>query len=84
MQDKSDNTHTYDGVEITAGLRVFNYYDWEWGAVDSRQFDLLARESPEFARHVMTVMAARLRHTNDRLREALKEIGAHGGGWRSR
>lgn len=47
--------------------------------VDVRQFDLLARESPEFARHVMTVMASRLRHTNERLREALKEIGVRGG-----
>ena len=40
--------------------------------VDVKQFDLLTRESPEFARHVMTVMASRLRHTNDKLREALK------------
>lgn len=48
-------------------------------AVDTRTFDLLARESPEFARHVMTVMAERLRHTNARLRLALKEIGVHGG-----
>jgi len=39
--------------------------------VDVKQFDLLARESPEFARHVMTVMASRLRHTNEKLREAL-------------
>jgi len=48
-------------------------------SVDTKQFDLLARESPEFARHVMTVMANRLRHTNERLREALKEIGVRGG-----
>ena len=48
-------------------------------SVDIKTFDLLARESPEFARHVMTVMAERLRHTNDRLREALKEIGVRGG-----
>ncbi|OAI50877.1 hypothetical protein AYO46_09190 [Betaproteobacteria bacterium SCGC AG-212-J23] len=39
--------------------------------VDTKQFDLLTRESPEFARHVMSVMAKRLRHTNERLREAL-------------
>ena len=39
--------------------------------VDVKQFDLLTRESPEFARHVMTVMASRLRHTNERLRKAL-------------
>ena len=43
--------------------------------VDVKHFDLLTRESPEFARHVMTVMASRLRHTNDRLREALKQNG---------
>jgi CRP/FNR family transcriptional regulator, cyclic AMP receptor protein len=48
-------------------------------SVDVKQFDLLTRESPEFARHVMTVMASRLRHTNFRLREALKEIGVRGG-----
>jgi len=48
-------------------------------AVDAKQFDLLARESPEFARHVMTVMAERLRRTNERLREVLKEIGVRGG-----
>lgn len=39
--------------------------------VDVKHFDLLTRESPEFARHVMTVMASRLRHTNERLRAAL-------------
>jgi CRP/FNR family cyclic AMP-dependent transcriptional regulator len=39
--------------------------------VDVKTFDLLTRESPEFARHVMHVMASRLRHTNERLREAL-------------
>lgn len=47
-------------------------------SVDIKQFDLLARESPEFARHVMTVMASRLRRTNERLREALGEIAVHG------
>lgn len=40
-------------------------------AVDVRQFDLLVRESPEFARHVMAVIADRLRRTNERLKEAL-------------
>ena len=40
-------------------------------SVDAKQFDLLVRESPQFARQVMTVMASRLRHTNERLREAL-------------
>ena len=43
-------------------------------AVDVRQFDLLVRESPEFARQVMTVMAERVRRTNERLREALGEL----------
>ena len=47
-------------------------------SVDVRTFDLLARESPEFARHVMTVMAERLRRTNERLREALREISVRG------
>lgn len=46
--------------------------------VDNRQFDLLVRESPEFARHVMAVMAARLRRMNERLREAITEVGVHG------
>ena len=46
MQDKSDNTHTYDGVEITAGLRVFNYYDWEWGEIDPQQFERPGRIYP--------------------------------------
>lgn len=35
------------------------------------QFDLLVRESPEFARHVMMVMAGRLRRMNQRLLEAV-------------
>jgi CRP-like cAMP-binding protein len=43
--------------------------------VDVKTFDLLTRESPEFARHVMNVMASRLRHTNDRLKQALGERG---------
>lgn len=47
-------------------------------AVDVKQFDLLARESPEFARHVMTVMADRLRRTNERLKEALGELAVRG------
>lgn len=46
--------------------------------VDVRQFDLLTRESPEFARHVMMVMCARLRHMNSRLREALGELAVRG------
>ncbi|WP_181785659.1 hypothetical protein [Streptomyces phytophilus] len=38
MKDQSDKTHTYDGVEIRAGLRVFNYYDRKWGVVEPEQF----------------------------------------------
>lgn len=34
------------------------------------QFDLLIRETPAFGRHVMSVMASRLRRMNDRLEEA--------------
>lgn len=39
--------------------------------INSTQFDLLVRESPEFARHVMIVMADRLRRMNRRLLEAV-------------
>lgn len=46
--------------------------------IDSRQFDLLVRESPEFARQVMKVMARRLRVTNESLRQAIGEVSAHG------
>ena len=38
-------------------------------SINRAQFDALVRESPEFARHVMTVMAHRLRHMNDKLKE---------------
>lgn len=47
-------------------------------SVDVRQFDLLVRESPEFARQVMTVMAERVRRTNERLREALSQLAVGG------
>jgi CRP/FNR family transcriptional regulator, cyclic AMP receptor protein len=47
-------------------------------SVDVRQFDLLVRESPEFARHVMAVMAGRLRVMNARLREAIAEVSVRG------
>ncbi len=40
-------------------------------SINNMQFDLLVRESPEFARHVMTVMAGRLRRMNRRLLEAV-------------
>lgn len=46
-------------------------------SIDRAQFDALVRESPQFARHVMSVMADRLRHMNDRLkRSALGRLRA--------
>jgi CRP/FNR family cyclic AMP-dependent transcriptional regulator len=39
-------------------------------SMDRRQFDLLVRETPAFGRHVMKVMAARLRRMNDRMEQA--------------
>lgn len=39
--------------------------------INRTQFDLLVRESPEFARHVMMVIADRLRRMNQRLLEAV-------------
>jgi CRP-like cAMP-binding protein len=47
-------------------------------SIDVRQFDILVRESPEFARHVMGVMAERLRRMNERLREAIGELSVRG------
>lgn len=48
-------------------------------SINSAQFDLLVRESPEFARHVMAVMADRLRRMNLRFRElTLSERPVHG------
>ncbi|AZM47848.1 hypothetical protein DMB38_20485 [Streptomyces sp. WAC 06738] len=38
MRDLSDETHTFDGVEITPGLRVLDY-DRKWGVVDPEQFE---------------------------------------------
>jgi CRP-like cAMP-binding protein len=50
-------------------------------SIDAPQFDVLVRESPEFARHVMQVMANRLRHMNERLREStLHELPLRGQG----
>ena len=57
---------------------VFAATECKLVSVDVRQFDLLVRESPEFARQVMTVMADRVRRTNERLREALSERAARG------
>ena len=48
-------------------------------SIDRSQFDILVRESPEFARHVMTVMADRLRRMNERLKEASSELSVRGG-----
>jgi len=45
--------------------------DCRFVLVDARQFDLLVRESPEFARHVMKTTAERLRRMNERLRPKL-------------
>ena len=47
-------------------------------AIDTRQFDLLVRESPEFARQVMTVMARRLRVMNQNLHQAIGELSVRG------
>lgn len=44
--------------------------------IDKTQFDLLVRESPEFARHVMTVMADRLRRMNQRLTRSASSLPA--------
>jgi CRP/FNR family cyclic AMP-dependent transcriptional regulator len=41
-------------------------------SINSSQFDLLVRESPEFARHVMAVMADRLRRMNQRFTEVAR------------
>ena len=38
-------------------------------SINTSQFDLLVRESPEFARHVMEVMADRLRRMNQRFKD---------------
>ena len=47
-------------------------------SIEMPQFDMLIRESPAFARHVMTVMADRLRRVNERLKEALGELSVRG------
>lgn len=39
-------------------------------AIEREEFDLLIRETPAFARHVMHVMAERLRRMNERLDRA--------------
>ncbi|MFE4335379.1 hypothetical protein ACFRQM_40040 [Streptomyces sp. NPDC056831] len=44
--DMSDRTHTFDGIEITSGLRVFNYYDRKWGVVAPAQFERTGDLSP--------------------------------------
>ncbi len=47
-------------------------------SIDVQQFDLLIRESPEFARQVMSVMAGRLRVMNEHLKEAIRELSVRG------
>jgi CRP-like cAMP-binding protein len=49
-------------------------------AIDSKRFDLLIRESPGFGRHVMKVMAERLRRMNERLEELEKPAAPERGG----
>lgn len=66
---------------VNSALRsatVVTRTDCQVVSIDVRQFDMLVRESPEFARHVMTVMAERLRRMNDRLREAIGELSVRG------
>ena len=66
---------------VNSALRsatVVTRTDCQVVSVDVRQFDMLVRESPEFARHVMTVMAERLRRMNERLREAIGELSVRG------
>jgi len=43
-------------------------------SINVAQFDLLIRESPAFARHVMTVMSERLRRMNEGMMTAFKEL----------
>jgi len=43
-------------------------------AIDQAHYDLLVREKPEFSRHVMAVMAERLRRMNERLKSAIQEV----------
>jgi CRP-like cAMP-binding protein len=42
-------------------------------AIDGKRFDVLVRESPGFARHVMKIMAERLRRMNERI-TPMKEL----------
>lgn len=57
---------------------VITRTDCRFLSVNTRQFDLLIRESPEFGRHVMKVMADRLRRTNEKLRLAVDELAGRG------
>ncbi len=65
------------GVAVRSAT-VITRSDCRFIPVDRLTFDLLVRESPEFARYVMTVMADRLRRMNERLREAIGELAVHG------
>lgn len=66
---------------VDAGPRsatVITRTDCRVVSVNTPQFDLLVRESPEFGRHVMKVMAERLRRTNEKLRLAIDELAGRG------
>jgi CRP-like cAMP-binding protein len=47
-------------------------------SVGQREFDLLVRESPEFAREVMRSVCTRLRATNEKLMQAIGEVSVRG------
>ena len=64
-----------DGTERSATAIARS--DCRLVSIDARQFDLLVQETPAFARHVMRVIAERLRRMNERLREAFAELTVH-------
>ena len=44
--------------------------DCEFLPIDAKRFQFLVQQTPNFSLHVMKVMAERLRHTGQMLREA--------------
>lgn len=46
MEDQSDNYHTFDGVEIVSGLRVFSPYPFKWGTIDPGNYKYKGRTDP--------------------------------------
>jgi len=44
--DRSDNYHTWDGVKITPGLRVWSPYPYQWGNVDPDNWKYQGTTSP--------------------------------------